>query len=601
MIVGCRFGKSGARAMFLFASSPPARRPEGIDEDLFDVLGWVGVGGGESALATVGPVTVALVGEVHYPEDLRARIRGSVPHEPLSVRPAEDARLMAGAWLHWGPRALQHVEGTYAGVVLDRQSGAVSVFRDITAGRRAYLSVHAGTAVAGSSLDSVSSWEGRPRRPDGLFVASYVQNQWLDARCTPYDGVQAVEGGCTAQPNRQSWVQERHASWRLRRLGRRGPEEYVDLVAETLDGAMRERLRGVTRAGVSLSGGLDSTNVLASGIRVAPHVDWTAYCIPFYSAKGDERSRQTAVAEHLGVRQSWVSVEGMGPLGTHDPDSVGTPRWAGNWYFRQAVVATAVTDGTEVIFDGEDADSVLTGSLVYLSDLFVQGRWRTLRRQVDELTAVGELSRRTAANTAVLLSLPRVLTRRLVDRPAQVLVSPLVARSLADQHDLAGRLEAVFCFPWAPGRLFRASQAMGCSPAHLDFVAVESARGHGGAPVLDAHPFTDRRMIELALSLPWHAVTPLRPDKHLLKELAARRLPVVRAGPFLKADLDEYFEQAGRTFERELILEGLRLAADMPEVFERGEVGRVVRELIAGGSSWRGSRAASIALWLDSF
>jgi len=108
-------------------------------------------------------------------------------------------------------------------------------------------------------------------------------------------------------------------------------------------------------------------------------------------------------------------------------------------------------------------------------------------------------------------------------------------------------------------------------------------------------------MIELALSLPWHAVTPLRPDKHLLKELAARRLPVVRAGPFLKADLDEYFEQAGRTFERERILEGLRLAADMPEVFERDEVGRVVRELIAGGSSWRGSRAASLALWLDSF
>ena len=588
--------------MFLYAGRPPTRRPDGVDIDLVDHLGWVGVGGRESALATVGQVTVALVGELHYLEDLQALLPRQEGHAGSSVPTlTEQARLMADAWLRWGPRALQHVEGTYAGVVLDRRLGVASVFRDITAGRTAYLATHAGTAVAGSSLESVSTWEGRQQRPDGLFVACYVQNQWLDARCTPYDGVQAVEGGCTARPQRGSWVQDRNADWRLRRLGRHAPEEYVDLVAETLDGAMRERLRDVAKAGVSLSGGLDSTNVLASGVRVAPHVDWTAYCIPFHTAKGDERSRQTAVAEHLGVRQSWVSVDGMGPLGTHDPGPVGPPRWAGNWYFGQAVSAAAADDEVGVVFDGEDADSVLTGSLVYLSDLFLQGRWRTLQRQVEALSAIGALSRRTAANTAVLLSLPRALSRRLVDRPAQAHVSPLVARPLAVEHDLAGRLEAAFCFPWAPGRLFRTSQAMGCSPAHLDFIAVESGRGHGGAPVLDGHPFTDRRMIELALALPWHAVTPLRPDKHLLKELAARRLPVARAGPFLKADLDEYFEQAGRTFERQRILAGLQLAADMPEVFERDAVDRVSLDLIAGGSSWQGSRAASLALWLASF
>lgn len=587
-----------ATDQFLFCEREPDSLL-GMQAPVRTTAGWLAVGGRASAIVRLGPLAVAFVGRLHYVDDLIAEL--GLPSNLTAGHAEADARIVAAAWARWSAHALDRLLGTFAGVVVDERHQHVSIFRDITAGRPVFLATREGEHVAGSDLETIARWRGRQPKPSGLFIASYLQNQWLDARSTPYDGVEALEPGHVAVPSVAGWRADRKADWHPVKVGHLRPEEYVDLVAAALDGAVAERLRGVTKAAVALSGGLDSTNVLAAGVRVAPAIDWTAYCIPFREARGDERERQTAVAQHLGVPQTWVDVAGKGPMGSHDPAGIVPPPWAGNWFFMRSIAQQAAKDGCEVVLDGEDADSLFTGSVVYLTDLVARGQFPTWLRQVRILANTGIVGRRLAVRSSVLLNLPPVLRRRLVDRSPLVALAPLVAPALAARCDLGARLDRHFATSWGPGRQFASGQRLGCTPVHLRVVMEESARAFAGLDVQDAHPFADRKVIELALGLPWNAISPHRPNKHLLDQLALSRLPASHAGQFVKARLDEYYELAVHGFEQPLVVEGLLAAGSMPELFEPGALQSLQRRFEQGSQGWSATRVATLAAWLKSF
>lgn len=587
-----------ATDQFLFCEREPDALVR-VQAPVRTTAGWLAVGGRASSIVRLGPLTVAFTGRLHYVDDLIAEL--GLP-STLSAGYAEaDARMVAAAWARWGAHALDKLLGTFAGVVVDDRHQRVAIFRDITAGRPAFLATHEGEHVAGSDLEMIARWRGRQPKPSSLFVASYLQNQWLDARSTPYDGVEALEPGHVAVPSVAGWRADRKANWHPVKVGRLRPEEYVDLVAAALEGAVAERLRGVTKAAVALSGGLDSTNVLAAGVRVAPAIDWTAYSIPFYEERGDERERQTAVAEHLGVPQTWVNVAGQGPMGSHDQAGIAPPPWAGNWFFMRSIAQQAAQDGCEIVFDGEDADSLFSGNVYYLTDLLARCQFRIWRRQLRTLADADVVGRRLAIRTSVLLNLPRLLQRRFVDRPALAAVSPLVPPALRVSHAMDERLEHYFKVAGTPGHRFEAGQRLGCSPVHLRMVMEESARAFDGLNVLDAHPFSDRRVIELALGLPWFAITPVGQNKHLLDQIARRHLPQAHAGRYDKASLDEYYEAAVRGFERPLVTAGLKAAASMPAIFEPDALRALQARFEQGTDGWPAARAATLASWLEKF
>ena len=584
---------------FLFCRRRPAEGLEGFSDLVETAAGWLAVDGRSSAIVTVGHLTMAFSGRLHYMDVTTALLGLPAPQATWGVE--QEGLLAAEAWSRWGAGALDKLVGTFAGVVVDLRTLRVEVFRDITAGRPAYLAMPQAEHLASSDLELVARWRGSKPRPSLRFVASHVQDQWLDGRETPYEGVEALEPGHVAVPAQTGWRVGRHAHWLPLQVGKRSAEGYVDLLAEVLDAAMAERLRGIRRAGVALSGGLDSTNVLAAGLRAAPDIEWTAYSIPFHEARGDEQERQRAVAEHLGVAQTWVDVAGKGPLGSHEPGVTGPPRWAGNWYFMRSIAQQASADGCEVVFDGEDADSLLTGNVLYLSDLLVRGRLPTWLREIRRLSSAGVVGRRLALNTSVLTVLPPVLRRRVVDAHQGATVSPLVPQPLAEATGLRDALARYFDAGWHPGRQFAAAQQLGCNPVQIRVVMEESARCFDETGVLDGHPFTDRKVIELALGLPWYAISPERPNKHLLDQLARRRLPSAYAGRFAKAQLDEYFEQAVRGFESELVFSGMQAAADLPEVFDSSALRSLRADFVNGVGSWEAVRAAVLASWLKAF
>jgi asparagine synthase (glutamine-hydrolysing) len=584
-----------SRSSFVAVAGDDARL-EFCDER-YVVQGFaLGKRGPRAAIAHDEESCVVTLGELHAMADL-ARDLGLAPgaHDP--------AWLIMKAWQRWGADSLDRLLGSFAGAFLDLRRHRLVAFRDLTAAVPVYVTKVRGHFVAGSDLRTVAGWDGRPLEPSPLFVAGYLQNQNLDATGTAFDGVSCVQPGAIGVPSADGWRQKRVARWHVNPVRHRSLSDYVDDFAEHLDAAVARRMGGHSRAAVALSGGLDSTNVLAAGVRVAPHVEWVAYAIPFHTSRGDERSLQKVVAEHCGARLEWLSVQGRGPLGGWTGTLLGgraAPPWAGNWFFGQTLAEGAASDGVPVLFDGEDADSLLTGGRGYLSDLLVRGQWRAWRREALVLRRTNNSNVRGLFKMSLAALLPPALAHRAVPLPPLARVSPLVAPGLAARVHLAERLRRQPALRlWAPGRRFTAQQSLAGEPTQLGMVAREVAEPYRDVDVVDAHPFFDRMLMTFCMGLPWQMVHGGTTPKLLLRELSRRRLPHVFNEHVRKANLSEYYDTAVFGVERDAVAAGLDLAEKRPEWVEPAGLARVRTDFEQHADSWMASRVAMLMLWAD--
>jgi asparagine synthase (glutamine-hydrolysing) len=565
--------------------------------------GWaVGVSGRRAALVRERGHLLAFVGRLDNAAELASSMGlGKQSTGTLDAAPVA-ARLLLAGWLRWGPRIIDRAEGGFAGAVLDVDSRVLSVFRDLTAGQSAFVARTPHGVIAGDDAAALATWGGRPATPSLLFAASYLQNLWIEPTNTAFENVTSVMPGHVASAEvNHSWRQRRYADWHVRRVRHPSMEAYLAEFTELFDTAVSRRLEGVSRASVALSGGLDSTNVLASAVRVAPSVEWTAYAIPFFAARGDERQRQQDVAAHCGVPIRWIDVKRHGPLGLWSGELMNGrpyPPWAGNWFFGETICEQAQADGVAVVYDGEDADSLLTGNRTYFADMLVRGQFvswlREARRVRDhEGTTLGRMLR-----YSLYKQIPPGLLAFLGRRAEVARPSPLVAPGLASSTNLDERLAGLPLLRiWHPGRRFREHVKLAGNPLHLGTLVPELAMAARSRPVVTAHPFFDRSLMTYCMGLPWHVVCGDFSPKRLLRELARRRLPPSLHGALVKAQLDEYYDDAVFDHERARVLEGLALASDRTDWCEPGEVTKLRDQVLEGTASFLPSRVAMLMLW----
>lgn len=542
--------------------------------------------------------------DVHIDDELVVLVLGSVDDVRsgrVGHADASPARAWADVWRVHRSRGLDFVVGPYVVVVHEHRSNHLTVLRDVTGGRPAYLSQAGSTFTAGSDLADVSR-HGRQRSPSLPWMAYYLQRELPEAVLTPFDGVDQVIPGHAASPADGAWTQVRRAALRPRRLQPVDLDAAADEVQMLLDQAVERRVRGAAKVGVALSGGIDSTNVLAAVTRVAPATSVVGLAIPFFTPAGDERADQALVANHLDVPLDWVSVAGAGPvrgLGSSVLSGREWPPLAGNWFFQQAVARRADELDVEVVLDGEDADSIFSGSRNYLVDLLARGSWKQWVKAAIALRPLG-LGWRWAVGYSLTGLLPPPLERRVLGTPAGWEPEPLLAADLVAASDFRRRLRARPEHSiWAWGRRFAAVQALGAHPDHLAFVGGETSLGSVNLRVRHEHPFLDRDLIETALGLPWWALSPPTSHKLVLRRLARRHLPEGFASRSRKADLSEYFDAAVTGEERDLVLAGLDSAARRVNVFTESVVARLQGAVQSHEPTLEATRAAVLALWLD--
>jgi asparagine synthase (glutamine-hydrolysing) len=350
-----------------------------------------------------------------------AEIRQELDALGYPFRSRSDTEVIINGWQAWGPKIFSRLRGMFALAIWDRRSQRLILARDRLGKKPLYYVPTAAAFLFGSEIKALLAWPGLSRAADLSAIDSYLTFGYVAAPQTAFAGIRKLPAAhylvLEPLPDGSLGEPELVRYWRLpgppgARRHRRAAELRRELVAQ-LEEAVRLRLISDVPLGAFLSGGVDSSAVVATMARVGGGRVKT-FSIGFSAKEYDETRYARLVAdryatdhEELLVEPDAVSV--LPQLIWHygqpfaDPSAIPT-------YYVSEIARRKVT----VALNGDGGDECFLGynrykAMHYLSRLDAMPRWTRIGLGRSLALAPAALQRR--------YKIPRI--RALLQTPDQ--------------------------------------------------------------------------------------------------------------------------------------------------------------------------------------
>lgn len=571
--------------------------------------------GAQPMTSASGRYVVAFNGEIYNHQTLRSRL-GSGPWRGHS-----DTETLCAAFDRWGVQdSLPHLVGMFAIAVWDRESGELTLARDRLGEKPLYWGrLRDGTVVFGSELRALrahAAWDGQVDR-DAL--ALYLRLGNVPAPYTIHQGVRKLEPGAWIRFTRGRndatgtwWSLDRaiEAAMRHRTEAMHWSDHEA---ADRLEGVLMEAVEGQMLAdvplGAFLSGGVDSSTVVAMMTRCAPGAVRT-FCIGFDEPGFDEAVHARAVAHHLGTNHTELRVTASDALAVVPklPYLYDEP-FADSSQIPTALVTAMARREVTVALSGDGGDELFAG---YNRYLIADRLWRRLvlvpaplRRWASSALLAVDARRLTAWGDVLQRLRPPQRRHALVGPKlhkfaTSVLAAPCLDamhRSLASQWLNPERLvvgshepPTVFDLQDAPtgldavDRMCRLDQRLYLP----DDILVKVDRAAMAVALETRVPMLDHRVVSFAWQLPSHFKLRQGQGKWLLRQVLYRHVPaslIERPKQGFAVPLQRWLRGPLRDWA-EALLDPASLAAD--GYLDPAPVTRAWTALLAGDSRWSG-------------
>lgn len=472
-----------------------------------------------------GAIVVALDGRIDNRDEIAGLLRA-----PLGT--AADVEVVAAAYAAWGAELTARLIGDFALIVWDARRRELVLARDPTGARPLYHRETGATVLCASHPAALFAGAEERPRPDFEAMARFLAERYVEQPRTLVEGMRALPAGATLRIGARA---PRLAAWSWPRLLRPldlRPGEHEERLAETLVTAVRCRLRAAGPIAAHVSGGLDSSAVAALAareLRADGRGPPLLVRCTFPGLACDESEHSQAVADHLGLPiQSAVM---PGELADYAPDPGLAPRLHPanpvSMMLVRAIAEARDRGGARVTLTGAGSDQLLQPTGFELADALLRGDARAAARWAGLSEA--PLSRATCRRllrAGVGRALPeqvRAAARRLlgVREALPSWMTPRAREAIGAARALDPTLARAV--PRLPARRLVTQLAWDADYTYSVTVADGIAAAHGAEL---RHPFFDRRVIELLLSIPGD----LRADSPPPKALLRRALNVFDTG-----------------------------------------------------------------------
>jgi asparagine synthase (glutamine-hydrolysing) len=259
-------------------------------------------------------------GEIYNFAALREELRGKGHRFSTSA----DSEVLLHLYAQEGQSMLSRLDGMFAFAIRDGREtrpagierGDVFIARDQLGIKPLYYSVVPKGVLFASEIKALLTVRAVRREVDEAALHAHLAYLWSPAPHTILRSVRKLEPGC-AFVARRGVV---HRTWRYYELPygeRLAATELVNVEAgirQRVQDAVKRQLVADVPVGAFLSGGIDSTTVVAAARRAAPDSPLSCYCIGFANEPGlheDEADLPHArrAAEFLGVPLTPLIVE----------------------------------------------------------------------------------------------------------------------------------------------------------------------------------------------------------------------------------------------------------------------------------------------------
>ena len=339
---------------------------------------------------TDGALTVTYNGEIYNFATLRAELEG----QGARFRTAGDTEVLLHGWRAWGPAMLDRLHGMFAFALHDGDRHTLFLARDRLGVKPLhYAELADGSVAFASELKGLLAHPLVRRTPDLRAVEDYLAWGYVPDDSCIVAGVRKLDAGHFLLLERGKPVSAPRRWWQVS-FENRAKGSVADLSAELVERlrtAVRSRLVSDVPLGAFLSGGVDSSAVVALMAEASPQAVKT--CTIGFDERGhDERAHADAVAQrfHTDHRTRVVSPDDLHLLDTlvHAFDEPFADASALATYQVSALARESVT----VALSGDGADEAFAG---YRRQRFHHGEERAralmpaaLRRAAGALGAV---------------------------------------------------------------------------------------------------------------------------------------------------------------------------------------------------------------------
>ena len=337
-------------------------------------LSIIDLSGGHQPLSTpCGRYTIVFNGEIYNYRELREEL---VRDFGASFRTASDTEVVVNALKHWGTDALSRFNGMYAFAVWDAHERSLLLARDRVGKKPLFYSVSPSGIVFASEVKSLLEHPDVPRALDTSRLPIFLTYRYLPGDETLFAGVHCLPPGTWTRVSATDVRVTPRSYWDFS-FRNTEPHSTVSKDLETLlDDAVHRRMIADVPLGLFLSGGLDSSVILALMARHSSASVKTfsiAFDTGFSEAKFAREVATLFHADHTEVR-----------FGAEDLfENLGTALWARETPVTEPsdipimLLARKARKDVTVVLSGEGSDEIFGGYLKYGAEAAID-RWSPL-------------------------------------------------------------------------------------------------------------------------------------------------------------------------------------------------------------------------------
>jgi len=242
-------------------------------------------------------------GEIYNYKEIKSELV-ALGHQ---FRGSGDSETLLHAFAQWGTECFRRLNGMFAIAFVDDRQGKVYLVRDRLGIKPLFYSIQSGRLIFASEIKGIMASGLMLARPDYTRISEFMYFGVTLGEQTLFDGIFRLPPGSFAEFDVKTGQWKISPYWQIEELldvrlrQQLPPAELTGELLHRLENAVRSHLVSDVPVGVFLSGGIDSSAIVALAARHCRNRLRT-YSVGFdYVADTDELPRARLIAEQFGT------------------------------------------------------------------------------------------------------------------------------------------------------------------------------------------------------------------------------------------------------------------------------------------------------------
>jgi len=320
--------------------------------------------GQQPMLSSDGSVAVSFNGEIYNYMELRQQLKG----QGCTFHTDSDTEVILHAYQAWGEQCLTRFNGMWALAIWDARERKLFLSRDRTGEKPLFYSERDGELLFASEPKALFAY-GYPAELDHEQLEIYLVLGYVPAPYSFFKGIRKLEAGQYMQVTEEGVSQHRY--WEFPQIPdsemRTDRHNILEEFSSLLNDSVRLRMRSDVPFGAFLSGGLDSSSIVALMRRHSDDVN--TFTIGFEERAFDERGPARLVARKFGTNhhERVIGVDSFDEALVRTLQIYDEP-FGDSSAIPSAHVCQYAADHVKMVLTGDGGDEVLSGYSAYQAE-----------------------------------------------------------------------------------------------------------------------------------------------------------------------------------------------------------------------------------------